>query len=433
LQRFSLPEIATFAGLTGRLLLLLDQVTFSLGNFALTIILARLYTNTEFGAYGVALSITLVVQFIQRSLYVVSLSLMSQRRARRYLPAILAEHLLIAGSAALLAALGSAALVACGAGRAGVDLALSVLVCTIIYFQAEFDRALLVKRGVFAGALSLSLVYLAMVLTLGALAKRLNIGFEAFMALLAAGCALKGGWLALLRVAPRWSWGLRIIAADWRHYGWPAVMQAVTSLGTQHAPVLILSMLRGSAAVAGLVAMRSLTQPLMLVTRSLDAADKNRLRQLTRGSTAALRRIFWRTTALYGAIGAAAIVVLAVFPEPIIRLAYHGKYAGFGWVMIAWGVYSALLGLCMPSQSVIYVLGRQRAFARLTVINACVGTGLALALCPSFGVAGAIIAIVVSMATFVGGGLLIIRDVITGHGDAALPKERRSARVVDRA
>jgi O-antigen/teichoic acid export membrane protein len=433
LQRLSLPEIPTFGSLAGRGLLLLDQVAFSLGNFALTIILARLYSNTEFGAYGVALSITLVVQFIQRSLYVVSLSLMSQRRARRYLPAILAEHLLIAGSAALLAALGAGLLVACGVGRASIDLAMSILVCTVIYFQAEFDRALLVKRGAFAGALALSLVYLALVLALGALAKRLNIGFEAFMTLLGAGCALKGAWLALLRVAPRWPWGLRMIVADWRHYGWPAVMQAATSLGTQHAPVLILSTLRGSAAVAGLVAMRSLTQPLMLVTRSLDAADKNRVRQLTRGSTAALRRVFWRTTVLYAGIGLAAITVLAAFPEHIIRLAYHEKYAGFGWVMVAWGVYSALLGVCMPTQSVIYVLGRQKAFARLTVVNACVGTGLALALCPSFGVAGAIIAIVVSMATFVVGGMLIIRDLITGHGDAPLPKERRSARVVDRA
>jgi O-antigen/teichoic acid export membrane protein len=431
LRRFSRPGTLAFTAVTGRVLLLLDQIVFSLANFALTIILARLYSNTEFGAYGVALSIVLVAQFIQRSLYCVSLSLMSARRARRYMPAILAEHLLIAGSAVLLVALWCGLLAACGAGHASLDLAMSMLVCTVIYFQADFDRALLVKRGAFLGALCLSVFYLLVVLALAALAKRLHIGFESFMLLLGAACALKGTWLALLRVAPRWSWGLRIMAGDWHSYGWPAVMQAATSLGTQHAPVLILSGLRGSAAVAGLVAMRSLTQPLMLVTRSLDAADKNRFREATRGSTAALRRVFWRTTALYGAIGVAAIVVLSVFPEPIIALAYHGKYAGFGWVMVGWGVYSALLAVNFPVQSVIYVLGRQKSFARLTVINGCVGTGLALALCPKFGVWGAVIAVVLSMATFVGGGLVIIRDVITGQGDAPLPKERRSARALE--
>jgi len=407
-------------------------VVFSLANFALTIILARLYSNTEFGSYGVALSIVLVVQFIQRSLYVVSLSLMSARRARRYLPAILAEHLTIAGAATLLVALWAGLVAALGARQGAIDLAMSMLVCTVIYFQAEFDRALLVKRGAFLGALALSVIYLALVLVLGAFAKHYHLSFELFMTLLSAGCLLKGLWLALLRAAPRWGWGLRIMRADWRQYGWPAVMQAVTSLGTQHAPVLILSALRGSATVAGLVAMRSLTQPLMLVTRSLDAADKNRFRQATAGSSAALRRVFWRTSAVYAAIGIAAIVVLSAFPEWIIALAYHGKFAGLGWVMIAWGVYSALLGLNFPVQSVIYVLGRQHSFARLTVVNACVGTGLALALCPILGVTGAIVAIVASMATFLAGGLVIIRDVVVGQGDAPLPKERRSLRAADR-
>lgn len=414
-----------------RALLLLDQVVFSVANFALTIILARLYSNTEFGSYGIALSIVLVVQFIQRSLYVVSLSLMSARRARRYLPAILAEHLLIAGTAAFLVILWAGLLAALGAHQAGLELALSMVVCTVIYFQAEFDRALLVKRGAFAGALSLSVLYLVLVLSLGALAKRYHLGFEPFMTLLAAGCFLKGLWLLVLRVAPRWSWGLKIMAADWHSYGWPAVMQAVTSLGTQHAPVLILSALRGSATVAGLIAMRSLAQPLMLVTRSLDAADKNRFRQSTAGSTAALRRVFWRTTAVYAAIGLGAIAVLSAFPEWIIALAYHGKFAGLGWVMIAWGVYAALLGLNFPVQSVIYVLGRQRSFVRLTVINASVGTGLALLLCPRLGVTGAIIAIVAAMATFLLGGLVIIRDVVVGKGDAPLPKERRSLRAAE--
>src|SRR5579883_749067 len=359
--------------LTGRILLLLDQVVFSLANFALTIILARMYSTTEFGAYGIALSIVLVVQFIQRSLYVVSLSLMSKRRAARYLPAILAEHLLVAG----IALLGVALWVGLTLLRRDVhvpDLAMSTLVCTAIYFQADFDRALLVKRGTFAGALVLSILYLVAVLVLGWLAKRAQMSYEEFMLLLAMCCVARGLWLLTLRAAPRWGWGLRLLAADWRRYGWPSVMQASTSLGTQHAPIFILSALRGSAAVAGLVAMRSLTQPLMLVTRSLDAADKNRFREDTKGGTASLRRVFWRTAALYAAIGVGAIVVLSAFPETIISIAYHGKYIGYGWVMISWGVYSTLLGLNFPVQSVVYVLHRQGAFARLTVLNACVGT-----------------------------------------------------------
>jgi len=44
------------------------------------------------------------------------------------------------------------------------------------------------------------------------------------------------------------------------------------------------------------------------------------------------------------------------------------------------------------------------------------------------GVAGAIIAIVASMATFVGGGFAICRDVLLGRSDGPLPKEGRVSR-----
>src|SRR5580698_7200928 len=130
--------------LAPRLFLLLDQSIFSGANFLLTIVLARHYPAAQFGAYGVGLATALTVQFIQRNLYIVSLSLMSERIALRSLPGILAKHFLITGGTLAMLGLGTAAAIIAGAKSETIDVVVATLACTVIYFQADFDRAVLV-------------------------------------------------------------------------------------------------------------------------------------------------------------------------------------------------------------------------------------------------------------------------------------------------
>jgi len=165
------------AALAPRMLLLLDQVAFSLTNFVLTIVIARTYSAAEFGAYGVGLASALAIQFAQRSLYIIGLSLMSERVARRRLGGIVAEHILFTGATILVLAIGAAGAVIAGIGRAGIEIAAATMVCAVVYFQADFDRAVLVKRGAYAGAFGLSVVYLLIVGVLAVLAKFAHLGF----------------------------------------------------------------------------------------------------------------------------------------------------------------------------------------------------------------------------------------------------------------
>ena len=189
--------------------MLLDQSIFSIANFTLTIVLARRYPAAQFGAYGVGLSAALTFQFIQRNLYIVSLSLMSERVALRSLPGIIAKHLLVTGGTIAILGLATAAVVIAGAKGGTIDVVVATLSCAVIYFQTDFDRALLVKRAAYGGAVLLSVVYLAIVLALSALVQTNQIGFDFFMGVLACSCLAKGGWLLLLRIEPRWRWGLR--------------------------------------------------------------------------------------------------------------------------------------------------------------------------------------------------------------------------------
>lgn len=406
-----------------RIYLLLDQVVFSGTNFILTIMLARTYSAAEFGSYGIGLSIALIVQFVQRNVYIVGFSLMSPRVATRLAPAILAEHLSVTGGAVLLACVATGVIATLHTPRTALDIAVSTLVCTVVYFQADFDRAVQVKRGSYRGALLLSLVYLAIVVAMAAFAKRFQPSFTVFMTLFGFACTLKFLWLCLLRVRPHWSWGRRLLVRDWRRYGTLAMIQSGSYAGGQHFPLMILGAMSGSAQVGGLIAMRSLIQPLMLVLRSLDAGDKNRFRLAASGRTAGARRVFWYTMLLYGAIGLAAVMVLAIFREPIIALVYHGKYQGLGGIMIAWAMYAALLGLTFPIQSLTYLLHRQKQLTAWIVASGSVGVVLALILCPRFGIWGAMAATVISMAMNVMGGLIVTRDVIIGRSDRPLPKE----------
>lgn len=422
--------IRLFSGVLAgsRMYLLVDQIVFSVGNFLLTILLARLYSDGEFGSYGIGLSVALIAQFIQRNLYIISLSLMNRRIATRLLPGILAQHLLVAGSTALLAALGTGIMMASDAGRASIDIALSSLVCIIIYFQADFDRAMQVKRGSYVGALGLSILYFFIVIAIAGLTKLLHWGFSAFMVSLGLLCAVKSLWLCILRVRPHWSWGLRLLIRDWRRNGMPSLIQAGSFAAGQHVPLMILAAEAGSAQVGGLLAMRSLTQPLILVIRSLDAGDKNRFRAVSCGTTAGARRVFWRTTMIYGAIGMCALAVLGIFPNQIIAFAYNDKYKGLVGVMRGWALYSALLGLTFPLQSLVYLLHRQRSFTFWVMVSGVIGACLAAMLCGHFGIRGAILAIVVSMAANVLSGVYVMRDVIIGQRDVPLPKELSTRR-----
>ena len=177
--------------------------------------------------------------------------------------------------------------------------------------------------------------------------------------------------------------------------------------------------------------MRSLIQPLMLVIRSFDAADKNRFRLVSSGRTAGARKVFWYTMLVYGGIGLSAVTVLAIFPNQIIAIVYHGKYTGLGGIMIAWAIYAGLLGLTFPIQSLTYLLHRQKQLTAWIMASGAIGIVLAAILCGRYGMWGAMSATVISMAINVVGGLLVTRDIVVGRGDAPLPKELSLGRSID--
>jgi O-antigen/teichoic acid export membrane protein len=404
-----------------RLLLILDQSLFSGANFLLTTFLARHYAPAQFGAYGVGLSAALMIQFVQRNLYVVNLLLASERVVRRLLAGIIAKHLVVTGGVVGLVALALLVLAAAGIPAGTLDILAATLSCIVVYFQADFDRSLLVKHGAYRGAVLVSAAYLAIVLGLALAALKTRLGFDEFMIALAAGCLVKGAWIVALRKPPRWGWGLRLLARDWRDYGIPTLLAVLATAGYTYVPVMILAAVRGPAEVAGMMAMRSLTMPLNLVLRSLDAVDKNRFRAASGGTAVGVRRVFWRTMLGYAALGAGAVAILALFAHPIIAIVYRDRYAAFTGLLLCWCVYCALLGLMQPLQSVVLLARRQLAATRWSTLSGVAAAVIAFAACRGFGAAGAMSATLAAAALNVAISLYVVRDLVFGSHDRALP------------
>jgi O-antigen/teichoic acid export membrane protein len=410
--------------LATRGLLFADNLLFSAANFVLTISLARIYAESDFAALGVALAFVLAVQGMQKSLYIVRVSLMATHAARRRRGAIIAEHLIVVAGAVLLVCLVTAVGIAVGASEQFRLIGLATVVCYLIYFQADFDRAMLLKLGSALRPALLSLSYLIAVAVLALLGRMRGLSFLGFMIGLAVFTLAKGAVVvAIVGAWPRWRAGRRLLALDWRRYGVPSLIGAASYAGFTHVPVVLLEALNGPLQVGVFVAMRTLMQPLMVVIRSLDAGDKNRFQDRSGGTLIGIRHVFWRTIAIYACIGALALAVLSVAPEQLIRIVYKGKYGGHADLLIGWCLFAIFLALSMPIQSVVYLLHRQRQAMWWGMISSVTGLGIALFTCAPLGARGAMLSTLCGAALAVITGIWLVRDVVISPiADAVKPR-----------
>jgi O-antigen/teichoic acid export membrane protein len=390
-----------------------DNLLFSVANFVFTISVARLYPESEFAALGVALAFVLAVQAMQKSLYIVRVSLMPAHTASRRRGAIIAEHLIVVAGAVLFVCLVVTIGTLVGASEQFKLIGLATVVSYLIYFQADFDRAILLKLGSALRSALLSLSYLIAVAILAALARWRGLGFPGFMVGLIVFAIGKGiVVVALVSARPRWRAGRRLLVADWQRYGMPSLIGAASYAGFTHVPVMLLEALSGPLQVGVFVAMRTLMQPLMVIIRSLDAGDKNRFQDRSGGTLIGVRHVFWRTIAMYAAIGLLALLVLSIAPEQLIRIVYKGKFGGHADLLIGWCLFAIFLTLSMPIQSVVYLLHRQRRAMWWGMISSVTGLCIAVFTCGPLGARGAMLSTLCGAVLAVITGIWVIRDVV---------------------
>jgi len=352
----SRPPRATVLRYAGtRLATISDQVVVSVANFGLMLAIGRAYSAEELASYGIGLSIGLMLQGWHRHAVLIPLMLQADERVAQWRGGIVGQQVIVL---ALALTAGGLLLTVAETGDISHYSRLVVgasVVCLITYMQLEFARAVLVKldRTVLLLANGGWYALVVSLLAAGALTHHLE-----YWMLLAALCAAMLLHLTAITVViggVALGKGLRLLIADCRQYGGWSSIATATYAGYNHVPLLILGALAPPIHAAAFVATRSLMQPLQILLRGLDIADKS---SFAKGAGTAHERSTLRHTmrlaALYAGAAGLFSLVIGIWADQIIALAYGSKFADLGPVLIAWIPVNILISLSMPFESLVY-------------------------------------------------------------------------------
>jgi O-antigen/teichoic acid export membrane protein len=385
-----------------------DQLLVALTNFGLTIAIGRAFGADELAAYGIGLSVGLMVQGLQRHAVTIPLMLHPAGWVRGRKAAIAGEQMLMLLPALLV---GLLALFAASWSSGFLQLiVLSSAVCLLIYLQLEFARAFLVKLEKPGLLLAGAAFYAAVAAALAIAALRGLVGYDTLLISLAAAMVVHACAVAAVGGGVALKDGSRLLAADMKRYGGWALAATGTYAGYNHAPLLILGAVAAPVHAAVFVAARSLMQPLQILLRGLDVADKNAFAEL-RSNQPAPRFIF-RLVILYAAIGIALGAAFAVASDWLLTFAYGQKFAGYGNAVVAWAFAYALISVSMPLESLVYAQNRFAGYFAIRGAASVIAIAAAFPLIHGYSAVGAIAACALGWLVAVAGtGAMLMRSV----------------------
>ena len=408
-----------------RLLSLGDQALFSASNFVITIAIARLFPSDDLAAYGIGMTIAVTAQQLQRSTFVVPITLLNSARFYRRRAGLIAQNIVLFGFASSIVVLTFAILMLSNTVHTQAYIYASVS-CTAIYFSVDFDRVLLLKSGRQATPFTLSLCYFFTTIGLAILAFLQAISFSDILLVQALFGVVKTSTIASLTAWPSFHKAIKLLMHNFRaNFGWAAIC-TLSSIGYSDLPLFILAASGSALATAAYVAVRSPLQPMLIVVRSLDIVDKVRFGNVTRMSVGDASERFWRLLRQYFLGSVTFATIAAIYSRPLINLFIGPKYLQFGLTLSLWAAIFVVATTLLPLETIIYREKRIRAFAFVQVIAGIIGGCASIPLSYYFSTPGAVSAcllgwVVVIFASWV----FIVRPLVgsgTGVSEDGLPQ-----------
>ncbi len=389
-----------------------DQIFVSAANLLLTITLARYYSEIEFAAYGIGLSIALTLLGVQRNCYVVQNSLLHPSIMRNRTSKVLGQQAIVWFILLIIESMVLAALVIFSDNSFYLTISASTIVCSLIYAQMEFDRMILIKHDKYWYSVITSGTFFIFIAVLFFFAPKINIPYFFVLLILGGYVCLKFIFLLIALGRPHFFWGWRLVKRDFRKNFIGAISGIIGYSGHNHVPLFILGLVAAPAQVGAFVAMRGLLQPLQIIIRSFDVIDKNLFSIKSEGKVHGIREVFIRQVSVYGVLALVMVFIMAIFGETISYFAYGEKYSIFNQVLMGWTLISSMLVISLPMETVIVKLDKLNTYNFYRILAGITGSVVAFFLCGPFGAMGAVIACLIGWLVSCACAFWIVREII---------------------
>ncbi|MCB1562662.1 MAG: hypothetical protein KDJ75_03730 [Alphaproteobacteria bacterium] len=398
-------------GLRG--LSLLDQLFFSAANFILMLTLARYYPSTDVAGYGIGLSIALILQSVQRTLYVVQNAILPAPVFRRRSAAVMGEHLLLWGAVISAGLLISVTVFLLFPSAYVAAILEAGIACCLIYTQLDFDRMCLLKHEKYKDPLIASVIFFTVNALIFLLAPYKTLPFGTLMSLIGLYAIFKTIRLVFLTGRPDFITGRRLLQRDMRKHLTASALGVAGFSGFSHIPLFILGTVAAPIHAAAFVAVRALVQPLGIVLRSLDVIDKNIFAASGAGSPDSLKTMLRKQLFLYGLFAAGACVGILLFGQPVMGWLYAHLYDDFYGVLLGWAAIFAMMALTFPLETVIVKQGQLTLYNLWRLGAGATGIALSMILIPPLGANGAIAACLGGWLISVLSAFLLVRGTFS--------------------
>lgn len=393
-----------------------DQALFSLGNFAVLMLLARWLTPGEFGLFTVAHTAFLLVATGYGAVVVEAMLVHGARRFEGRLPEYSGAVLLFQLPVALLAAMliAAAGLICHFAHSAELSRTLFMMSAVTPLLLALWiaRRPAYVEmqphRAVVGGATYLMVVVfvLQVLVATGSLTT-----LSAMVALAVASVVATLTLLLPARIAWPGGWGDPIVRevarTHWSYGKWAMASGFLGMLPTQLC-YLVLPEFSGVESAGALRAVSNLILPLIQINIALGGILMPAMAR-HRGTRHG-RRITLAAAATTVLVPLVAWVMLGLLAEPLLALCYGESYAGFGWLVWMIGMTPALLGFSTLLNMILQARGRQDGVFYATLASALFAATAGVGLIAYDGLRGAAAGVNLSLvvATLVAGGFVVL-------------------------
>ena len=392
-----------------RIVPIADQVLFAVSNFLLAVVLARYYPSNVVAAYGIGLSVGLILQALQRHTLIIPLAVGKKIKnpaiARRWLGIhFIAIGCMLSFTAVLLAFVTQFLM------NSYVDMiAISILAIITIYMQNEFSRVFLIAIGRTGFLLFPALLQLLVVGFIAIAPPEGPYAYFVILSALIATALLNAALLIFLSGVPDWVLGDRHLRRLIKRYsGWGTV-GVIAAAGYNHVPLVILGVLSEPIYAAAFLTTRNLLQPSQILMRGLDIVDKRKVGDIRARGYQAMVGHTKRLCLLYTLVAGVFGLMVSLGGNDLLELIYGSRYAEFGFVLALWaGIYICMAAL-FPLESLAYAADRIRTYYLVRTVAGVAASVAAFPLIAGFDTAGAVGACLLGWLIMISGTYLMLR------------------------